>query len=517
MSLIRLGLEDICKRLTHLVLLVLWQDVPLLSIKFRLLGITFQAFVQEVINVDKAEDNADSAINVKEPDNIKKGKAVMDVSDGHLNGDSGVLISCFKNLFLAMRSSIFLAAWIRRSFGVLPKLIHISSPPSLFFLQESLAEYIFIPGLIGAINGTESNGLEEGSHTSFNGDEQNYDVAPYDSDYMDYILEDAVHHDDDYDLLQADFDSINIPSGVEAFVPWFPVTSKNEKKSDAGNNVDSSGSPLAGTSGFLKETESFGLTGPVPVEKNTISGISGSNGQANSASHPSQVNLSTPWLSLQSMQSKFNQAGSQQKGSDKKISSGLESSKSPIFLESFKNKKLPVSSSSTTNFNSLSQLAGAHCPYGVDPFNWHQSMPDGLENHTVSSTSSYPSFPLKIISQNKDAAVYPPKTWLKDTTQYPMSFAPPASFSSYIRPFAPSVYTLPEEDGDGQLPQNLSGDHANDINNVLRRFENFKHFDTVQDHSDHHYSKYDSAVKQVSLFCVCLNLIVLSYNKFCDL
>ncbi|KAK4768054.1 hypothetical protein SAY87_003195 [Trapa incisa] len=83
MPLIRLRLGDIYEELPLLVLSVLWLDAYLLS-KFRLLGITLQ--VHEVINVDGDEESADTAIDVVEPSNIKKGKAVMNVPDGDLNG-----------------------------------------------------------------------------------------------------------------------------------------------------------------------------------------------------------------------------------------------------------------------------------------------------------------------------------------------------------------------------------------------------------------------------------------------
>lgn len=67
-----------------------WQDVPLLSTKLHVLEKTLQAFVHEVIDIDSDEDVADSAIIEKELNKIKKGKAVVDVSDGHLNGHSKV-------------------------------------------------------------------------------------------------------------------------------------------------------------------------------------------------------------------------------------------------------------------------------------------------------------------------------------------------------------------------------------------------------------------------------------------
>lgn len=71
---------------------MLWQDVPLLSIKLHVLGEkkTLQAFVHEVIDIDSDEDIADSAIMETELNEIKKGKSVMDVSGGLLNGHSEV-------------------------------------------------------------------------------------------------------------------------------------------------------------------------------------------------------------------------------------------------------------------------------------------------------------------------------------------------------------------------------------------------------------------------------------------
>lgn len=508
---------------------------------------------------------------------------------------------------------------------LLLKLILISSlPPALFSLQESLAEHNFIStdDFVGAINGTETNS-KEGLHTSSNGDGHIYDLATCDDDdYMDYILEDVVHMDDDYDLLQAHFDSMDIPPGVEAPMPWLPAVSKNDKKSDAENSLQNSGLLHAQTAGFVKETESFGLTVPAQIEINgTFTGTSGSHGQACSASTPPQADLLTPLFPVQSGQSKKNQASSQRKSSSRNFSFGLESLKSRRLLQSFRNKKSPVSFSNSTNFSSPSQLIGAKHPFGIDHHNLDQSMPYGVNNQTfsggvshssflqtvsgsssypsmlhgvnkttVSGTSSqssfpqtvsggssypsmlhgvnkptvsgsspypsmllgvnkptvsgssyhssfpqtesdaslypsfpqtvsgdpsypsfpqmvsggsfYPSFPQQISSQNKASTIDPfKKTWFKDPSKYFVShtYASPATYSSHIEPFAPSVYTLPEEDGDNNLAQSSSGDRSDSMDDVLRRFENFKHFDTVQDHSDHHYNTCDSAVKQVSV------------------
>lgn len=384
-------------------------------------------------------------------------------------------------------------------------------------MQESLPDNIYISSddLAGAINGTQQRGTEEGSHTSFNGDGQIYDLAEDDDDYMDYIFEDVLRVDDDYDLLQAHFDNMDIPPGVEAPVPWLPGMFKNEMKSDAVNSVHSLGFLRAGTAGLLQETESSGLTESVPFGMSgTFTSTSGSHGHSYSVSQSPQVDQSKPWLPILSMHSKKNRAGSQRKGSGRKFSFGLKSFKSRPLLDSFRNKKSPVSSSNSTHFSSPSQLSGAQYSSGVDPSNWDHSALHGVNKQTVShssyssfpqtvsSSSSYTSFPQQIFSQNKASTRALSKTWLKDPSKYSVNhpYASPAAYSSDIQPFDPSVYDLPEEDVGGQLPQYLSGDHTNKINDVLMRFENFKHFDTIQDHSDHHYSTNGCAVKQVSLF-----------------
>ncbi|KAK4750653.1 hypothetical protein SAY87_004135 [Trapa incisa] len=394
-----------------------------------------EAYVYEVIDLDRDEDNADPTL----PSNIMKGKAVMNESDGDSNG------CC----------------------------------------EESLDEYICISDLNGSINGTKSNGLEKSSHTSFDGDGQSYDVDPYDSDCME---EDAVDQHDDYDLLQAHFDSMNIAPGVEACVPWFPGTYKNEKKSDAGNNWHQSGSPPAESVGFLKETVSFGLNEYDPVEKNTISSISGSNGHANSESHP-QVDQRSPWLSLQSMQSKKNESRSQLKGSNTNFFVGLEPSKISMFPGTHKNMKSPVSSSNITKFNSSSQLVDDYIPFGFKCYPSKLHVPKKQDFSNFSYQISPP-----IVSGFHSLPPLDPRLKLPSMGSIP----PPVTFSSSIEPFSSSVYTLPEEDGDSQLIQNSSTGHPYGTEDVLRRFEGFKQFDTVQDHSDHQYIKYESAAMQPS-------------------
>ncbi|KAK4779158.1 hypothetical protein SAY86_006686 [Trapa natans] len=187
--------------------------------------------------------------------------------------------------------------------------------------------------------------------------------------------------------------------------------------------------------------------------------------------------------------SKKNQSGSQLKGSNANFSVGLEPPKFTMILGANKNMKSPLLSSNTTNFNSSSQLADASSHFGVK---LHQSLLQAREKQTVSS-SSYPSIPPSVSGSSAHPSLAKKIYFLNKFTS-----PPPTTPSSFIKLVSPSVYTLPDEDGDGQLPQNPSTDHPNETEDVLRRFEKFKHFDTVQDHSDHQYSKYDSAAVQPS-------------------
>ncbi|KAK4752519.1 hypothetical protein SAY87_021317 [Trapa incisa] len=423
-----------------------------------------EALVYEIIDIESDEEIDNSGIIQKE---LKgKGKAMMDISHSPLNGYS----------------------------------------------KESLPGYIYIPpiGFVGEENETEPGIKEELPHTSV-ADGMIYDLtADDDDDYMDYIFEDAFHVDNDYDLLlQAHFDTMDVPPGVEAPVPWLPGMVKSEMKSDGVNSVHSSGSLLAETEGVLKEAESFGVTESAQFEmSSTYTSTSYSHGQASSLSQPPQMDQSTPWLSMLSMHSKKNRARSQRKSSSKKFSFGLESFKSRRLLESFRNKKPPVSSSNSTNFSPPNQLAGFKNPSKSDTPNWGPSMPVGINKETVlhgssfscslptvPGSSSYPSFPPQIFLKDK-TSTDPPKTWLKDPSKYSFNHSYTSAYSSYVQPFAPSVHTLPEKEVDSQLPQSLSGSNTDGIADMLRRLENFKHFDTVQDHSDHHYN--DSEVKRPS-------------------
>jgi ubiquitin-conjugating enzyme E2 O len=62
----------------------------------------------------------------------------------------------------------------------------------------------------------------------------------------------------------------------------------------------------------------------------------------------------------------------------------------------------------------------------------------------------------------------------------------------------PNVYDpfdalhIPPEDSAAGTPKNVDKD------DILRKFQQFKQFDTVEDHSDHHYTN-SSSMKQVSI------------------
>lgn len=92
-----------------------------------------------------------------------------------------------------------------------------------------------------SVDGFESSkSFASGLHSSTNVDgfvsDLSYDDD--DDDCIDIYSEDFMD-DDEYAMLQAHFDNVDIPPGVEAPIPWLPVSSRRKKKLSSTPNTSS--------------------------------------------------------------------------------------------------------------------------------------------------------------------------------------------------------------------------------------------------------------------------------------
>ncbi|XWS52060.1 hypothetical protein CRYUN_Cryun11dG0035000 [Craigia yunnanensis] len=139
-----------------------------------------QVVIHEVIDVDKDEDSTDIVILDERVDVGNKGKAVK--------SSSGV--------------------------------------------YSTIQAEDFVAKSLGSVNKVEPSKLStQGSHNIYNLD---FSLAYNDEFFYDYYLNDFMDVDE-YAMLQAHFDNVDIPAGVEASIPWFADFSESKKETSHGN------------------------------------------------------------------------------------------------------------------------------------------------------------------------------------------------------------------------------------------------------------------------------------------
>ncbi|KAK3424329.1 hypothetical protein EUGRSUZ_F01126 [Eucalyptus grandis] len=360
-----------------------------------------EAIFHEVIDIDNDDDCADLVVIDKNVDAMRKGKAVIDVDD-YCNGQA---VDAGTPLVLGVNGSAD-----------------------------------------GSINGGISlDALAQDSHSFVNLDGQIYDPTSYEDDYMD-LFEDVLDVDE-YDTLQAHFDNMDIPPGVEAPIPWLSDLPKYEDKSSGGSSLNGSSSLIQTDASLnLQGMEHIGLTEPVQTQVNHTSVVHGLPGQVDSVSQSTSMDTSAPYLVTQNGQSKKNRASSQRSGNSKALPFGLESFKARRIFEPFRNKKTPDAS-------------GTHSPSSG-------SVPFG--------------------------------SWMMGHPKHPKGQSyKHSAYTSYVSPLQSSVHILPVEEEDGKFPDDLTEDQGDGFEEeVMRKLKLFKQFDTVQDHSDHHYTSDSCGAKQ---------------------
>lgn len=349
------------------------------------------------------------------------------------------------------------------------------------------------------------------SHNFINLDGQSSDLNYDDDDYIDLCSDDFMDVDE-YAILQAHFDNVDIPPGIEAPIPWFPETLEIKNPVTGSSSVCTrsrmqSGVGLHGINSSSRSSE-LGRLGrkSIPISNSSL------HIQMDLTSHPPGADMSSPSVVPQFSQSKKKSATLQHRGAASNLPLGVESSKS-LLLKPFQCMKKPVSSIST-NYNSVHQLDAMKLHSGVEPSFWGQIVPNSV-NKQVSASSFYASsFPLHTDTSNHPPGLKPPPYWLQEPFK---SNIKPGSFnhSAYSGFHHPLSYGYDPQGADmpwvmdyAQTQKDAASVSSStntvqvfpsmDRDEILRKFQLFKKFDTVQDHSDHYYTKKGSSTQQVS-------------------
>ncbi|KAL9383323.1 hypothetical protein Peur_023646 [Populus x canadensis] len=297
-----------------------------------------------------------------------------------------------------------------------------------------------------------------GANNVINVDGLDSDSLYDDGACMDFYSEDFMEFDE-YSYLQSHFDNVDIPPGVEAPIPWLPNSDNNAKKSANGTNSFNTSNQMQSNGGG-----SWSLK-PAHASKKLSSGSGSSfHNPMDSVSHASGVNLSSPWSFPQAAQSK----------KEKSIS---QHGRSALNFPPFQSKKKPATSNSSSDYGYAKHLGDVILPHGVGPAHL---------GHTSLAPEFYPTPPSFVGGLHHFPIIGPSMSTFM--SKFNNSFDNHTSHSNFYDPID-ALHIPPEEKAAGTL-KNVNKD------DILRKFQLFKRFDTVEDHSDHHYTSKGSLMKQ---------------------
>ncbi|KAB2095776.1 hypothetical protein ERO13_A01G063900v2 [Gossypium hirsutum] len=379
-----------------------------------------QVVIHEVIDVDNDGDSSDIVILDERVDVRNKGKAVK--------GSSGI--------YNAIQAEDFVA----------------KSPASLNKIEPSKHS-------------------TQGSHNIYNLD---CDLT-YDDDFFDNYYGNDFMDVDEYAMLQAHFDNVDIPAGVEASIPWFADFSERKKDTSHVNSqssVNTSHSKTQLSANGNDQSLSSWLSEPAHMKKAALVSSSSFHNPADPVSHsPGEVIVPSTLLFPQGSQSK------------KSATSQLKlSSQSLPFWNSFQPYQVGGSNNGSNGSHSDSMML----PHAVNPtYLGHFS---SAANKQIGAGSLNSNFPTPI-DLNHTVVAEPSMPWWPPPMKPKYNFNKHNNYTSFPDP-VDGVYITPQEVADIRNQKNVNEEE------ILSKFQLFKQFDTVEDFSDHHYASGGASMKQ---------------------
>ena len=364
-----------------------------------------------------------------------------------------------------------------------------------------------------------SSGLEVDSSTSFgpanliNLDGHSSDVSSDDDDYIDLVSDDFMDVDE-YAMLQKHFDSVDIPTGIEATIPFLMDPPQSNNKHVTGSSTSS----VHATCPIQSQSCTFGLRGinsssssfsPEPAQFTTnLTSVSSPSLQIHmdTVSQPNVMDPSSPWLASPPAQSKKKAVTLQHRGAASNLPLGVQSKSR--WRRPFQSKKKQHMLSSSANYDPVNQLDAMKLPSGVEPSFWEPYMPEKIKKKVGpssfdNSSSPHPpglKIPLSSLQSPFKSNIKVKSAFFNNAAHFdfydPMGSYHPQDLADdpWLGNFSHSI----KNDATGGSSTN-TGQPTSTMNKdeILRKFQLFKQFDTVEDHSDHHYSANGSSLKQV--------------------
>ncbi|KAG8502585.1 hypothetical protein CXB51_000029 [Gossypium anomalum] len=386
----------------------------------RMLAKHLAVVIHEVIDVDNDGDSSDIVILDERVDVRNKGKAVK--------GSSGI--------YNAIQAEDFVA----------------KSPGSLNKIEPSKHS-------------------TQGSHNIYNLD----CALTYDDDFFDNYYGNDFMDVDEYAMLQAHFDNVDIPAGVEASIPWFADFSERKKDTSHVNtqsSVNTSHSKTQLSANGNDQSLSSWLSEPAHMKKAALVSSSSFHNPADPLSNsPGEVIVPSTLLFPQGSQSK------------KSATSQLKlSSQSLPFWNSFQPYQVGGSNNGSNGSHSDSMML----PHAVNPtYLGHFS---SAANKQIGAGSLNSNFPTPI-DLNHTMVAEPSMPWWPPPMKPKYNFNKHNNYTSFPDP-VDGVYITPQEVADIRNQKNVNEE------DILSKFQLFKQFDTVEDFSDHHYASGGASTKQ---------------------
>lgn len=327
---------------------------------------------------------------------------------------------------------------------------------------------------------TSNNGAA-GLNDSTNVDDLSSNLFCGEDEWIDTYYDDIIY--DDYAILESHFDHMEIPPGVEAPFPWLPSSPRNDTKV-----------PTVSTSTYPSSQ----------LQSDGVSNYPGLNSSHSSwLLKPTQMkDMSTSWSN--------SMTGSQMHVGNQHMKGKLPSK----WMEPSLGQKTSSTSSSTANMSSQPSKGSLTHKSGNEP--WRSSGKSKRKpraSHAIYASNhnqfpSAPMYPCTVNGSGSYSSLNMPSNALGVGNSMPVWQDLPLDMLEPSLGPAGFMNESPFSVWEQNSSNNVNGASSigtslptrveqRNVDEILHNFNHFKKFDTVEDYSDHYYSKNASA-KQVS-------------------
>ncbi|KAM6584729.1 hypothetical protein CsatB_011731 [Cannabis sativa] len=376
--------------------------------------------------------------------------------------------------------------------------------------KEAMVNFFGPSGVeaLGTLDGVESsksfdpsNIIDLDGHSSEGScvDDKNDDDVDDDDDYIG-LLQDEFMDVDQYSMLQAHFDSVDIPPGIEAPIPFF-LDNSYGGSSMAHSPMHSFNVDLHG----INKSSSSWSPNFGQINNNSTS-VSNPSFQTpfDSVIKYSGMDLSSNKFASQVAQSKKAVANLQLRGAASSPPHGVLSKTRN--RKSFQLKKKQLIINSSTNYDPVNQLDTMKLPIAAEPLFWDPIIPESMKKKfgTSSDSSSFS------VPANMPQHPFGFKSHLSWSNGSMKTFKPLVAHSDFYDPLGSVLDSedmanplwfdnlhspVSSEAAVGSSTNNVQATHSLDRDEILRKYQLFKQFDTVEGHTDHFYVKDNSSLK----------------------